>query len=205
MKLELSIEGTTNETAVTKFARNGLDDFDYNKELKKAVDGWFAQSSPRWFERDEIFHASGILLDKKTKVVVCGGGKKMDRFKLADCLNLVDVNRAATNFVSKEDRGVLAMENSDAPGVANLEGDMPEYDRSLLKFNVAVVSAMSQYDNLPAIQYYIVTGVEGFEWGGYDSSSASGRVLVDAGIFYKPPQLQYDARFAAQFRKSFLS
>jgi len=76
MNLTISIQGTANETAITKFERQGRDDFDYNKALKAAVANWFQQDDPRWFERDEIFHANGILLDKKTKVTVTGDGKK---------------------------------------------------------------------------------------------------------------------------------
>jgi len=204
MNLEISIEGTTNETAITKFERHDLDDYDYNKALKKAVGEWFQQEEPRWFERDEIFHASGILLDKKTKVVVKCDGKKIDSFKLAACPELIKVDRAATNYVSRQERGVLAMENSDELGVATLTGTTDAYDRSKLKFEVSVISATAQDDNFPAIQYYIVTGAEGFEWGGFDSAGASGKVLTDLGIPYSTPALAYDPSAAALFRKTFL-
>lgn len=204
MNLTISIQGTANETAITKFERQGRDDFDYNKALKAAVANWFQQDDPRWFERDEIFHANGILLDKKTKVTVTCDGKKVDSFKPADCLEIIKVTKSATNFVSRDERGILAMENSDQLGAATVAGSVDSYDRSRLAFEVAVIRATAQYDNLPAIKYYIITGVTGFEWGGVESSEATGRVLTDAGIPYDSPKLEYDAASAARFRTTFL-
>lgn len=199
MQITVTIQGTINETAITKIPESTA-----TKELAKT---WFSQSEPPWFERDDIFHGSGVILDKKTKVVVKSEGKKLDSFKLVDCPELFNVISASGNDSDLQFAGVLAMENSD--GTLTLHGEMEDYERSKLSFEVirlGVIDVFSSNPCLMSAEYYIVTSITGFTSEGVDSANARPSVMVSKGIPFKSPKEQtYNAGAAAKFRKNFLS
>lgn len=206
MKLAITIEGTTNETAITKIPHPSQSPSENKAALKSMAETWFEQDEPRWFERSDVFHGSGILLDKKTKVVVTSDGKKLDSFKSADVPELFKVTQATGNSCDMSSAGVLAMENSE--GTATLTGSVDAYDRTKLVFKVARIGGFNLFAADPAAgsaQYFIITGVADFTNEGIDSGETSSAILISSGLpFTAPAECKYDAAAAARFRKVFL-
>ncbi|MBU3664909.1 MAG: hypothetical protein FGM15_03400 [Chthoniobacterales bacterium] len=174
--------------------------------MKSMAETWFEQDEPRWFERSDVFHGSGILLDKKTKVLVTSDGKKIDSFKLADVPNLFKVLQATGNSCDMSSAGILAMENSE--GTATFTGSVDVYDRSKLVFEIVRIGGFNLFATDPAAasaQYFIITGVQGLTGEGIESSETSSAVLISSGLpFTAPADCKYDAAAAARFRKTFL-
>ena len=206
VKLTISVQGASNETAITQILNSGQSPSESKAALKSMVEMWFEQDEPRWFERSEVFHASGIILDKRTKVTVSANGKKIDSFKLSDVPEIFKVTRATGNSCDSSSAGILAMENSD--GSATFAGEMDNYDRENLLFEIARVSALNVFAADPiagSAQYYIVTGITGFASEGINAGETSSAVLVSFGLpFTAPAECKYDAAAAARFRKVFL-
>jgi hypothetical protein len=206
MDLAITIEGAANETAITKIPHPSQSPSENRAALKSMAETWFEQDEPRWFERSDVFHGSGILLDKKTKVVVTSEGKKIDSFKLADVPELFKVTQATGNSCDMSSAGILAMENSE--GTATFAGSVDTYDRSKLVFEVARIGGFNLFAADPAAgaaQYFIITGVVGFTGEGIESGETSSAILVSSGLpFSAPAECKYDATAAARFRKTFL-
>jgi hypothetical protein len=206
MRFAITIQGTTNETAITKIPHPSQSPSENKAALKSMAETWFEQDEPRWFERSDVFHGSGILLDKKTKVVVTSDGKKLDSFKLADVPELFKVTQATGNSCDMSSAGILAMENSE--GTATFTGSVDAYDRAKLLFEVARIGGFNLFAAEPAAgsaQYFIITGVAGFTSEGIDSGKTSSAILISSGLpFSAPAECKYDPAAAARFRKTFL-
>jgi len=207
MNIAISIQGTANETAITNIPNASSSPTETKTALKAMAQTWFEQSEPRWFERDDIFHASGVLLDKKTKVVVTSGGKKIDSFKLADLADLFKVTQASGNACDMVSSGILAMENSD--GIATFSADVDDYDRATLLFEVARISGFNAFAadaGSSSAQYFVITGIKGFTSEGIDSGETRSAVLVSNALpFNFSTECKYEPAHAARFRKVFLA
>lgn len=202
MELTIYIEGIVNETAITK-----TKEMDRAK-LKSLLASWFTQEEPRWFERDEIFHNTGILLDKTTKVIVKSNGKKIDSFKLANEPSLLNVVHSVGNGNENsitDTATVLAMENSK--GVISFAKDINSYTRADLKFEVVRIGAIDIFATNPLqsnAQYYIITRVYGTEINLVECGEKSQNILTNLGTpFVHPTDKIFNLELTSRFKKSF--
>lgn len=198
MRISIALQGSVNETAVTKLPDH--------PGLKEETRTWFSHDDPRWFERGDIFHSCGVVLDKTTKVVVAGDGKRIDSFRIVDFPDLFRVTRCTGNSCGDGVAGVLAMEISR--GEMLFEGEGEEYDRARLSFEAVRVggyNAFAKNAEESSAQYYLVDGVAGFGLSGVTKCEFSEVLMVARGVpFRHPTEPKYDPALALRFRKTFL-
>jgi len=185
------------EVAATKVAiPNGERGDSYLSALCKE---WMTPGrEPEWFERDDICHFSGSLLDSKTKVKVTCEGKKIDSFKTEDIVAQIHIANAFKLLTQPPHFGAI-VGIAISSGVQTFKIELADYKRASLSFEASKIQFAVGFTH---VECFAITELKLASDGNIDSVGKTEHAYYACLPSSTAPKAEYNKKYATEFRKA---